>query len=167
MAAADGSGPGVEARVADLVRAGAWAEFVAVPSDALAELPAQASFAQAATLPVAGLTALHGLGYGRLLAAKRVLITCGTGGVGLYAAQLAHLSGAHVTAVIREPEHEALMEDYGADHVAAGDVAAARAFGPCHLTMSAVGEAALGTTLQLLRTGGPACFTEQLMRTRR
>ena len=154
VAALDGSGPGVGARVAGLVRSGAWAEFVAVPSDTLAELPAKVSFAQAATLPAAGLTALYGLGYGGLLAAKRVLISCGVGGVGLYAVQLAHLSGARVTAVIHGPEHEALMEDYGADHVVAGDVAIASKFGPYHLVMAAAGGAVLGFAMDLLRTGG-------------
>jgi NADPH:quinone reductase len=56
--AADGSGPGAEARVVGLVRAGAWAELVAIPSGTLAPIPHSVSFAQAATLPTAGITAL-------------------------------------------------------------------------------------------------------------
>jgi NADPH2:quinone reductase len=57
-AAADGSGPPAGTRVVGLVPAGAWAERVAVSTQALATLPDMVSFAQAATLPVAGLTAL-------------------------------------------------------------------------------------------------------------
>ena len=58
QAAADGSGPRTGARVVGFLRSGAWAESVVVPTNALAELPDAVTFAQAATLPVAGLTAL-------------------------------------------------------------------------------------------------------------
>ena len=74
-------------RVVGLVRCGAWAELVAVPTYAVAAIPSAVSFAQAAALPVAGLTALHGLGYGGLLAAKHLLVTGATGGVGTLAVQ--------------------------------------------------------------------------------
>src|SRR5207249_4731741 len=63
-AAADGSGPPVGARVVGLLPEGAWAERVAVPTRALAELPEKVTFSQAATLPVAGLTALYALATG-------------------------------------------------------------------------------------------------------
>lgn len=156
FAAADGSGPRAGARVAGLVREGAWAELVAVPADALAEIPTVVSFANAAALPVAGLTALHALGQGSgLLAAKRVLITGATGGVGLFAVQLARLSGACAVAAIRGPEHEALVEEYGADHVVVGEVAVGAAeFGPYHLILDAVGGPVLAAALGLLREGG-------------
>ena len=58
-AAADGSGPAVGTRVVGFLPSGAWAEVVAVPPNALARLPDTVSMAQAATLPVAGLTALY------------------------------------------------------------------------------------------------------------
>ncbi len=54
-AAADGSGPQTGSRVVGFLPAGAWARYVAVPSNALASLPDAVTFAQAATLPVAGL----------------------------------------------------------------------------------------------------------------
>ncbi|RUW18437.1 oxidoreductase, partial [Mesorhizobium sp. M1E.F.Ca.ET.041.01.1.1] len=59
QAAADGSGPAVGTRVAALVDQAGWAERVAVPTDRLAVLPDEVSFASAATLPVAGTTALR------------------------------------------------------------------------------------------------------------
>ena len=60
-AAADGSGPPAGARVVGLVDEGAWAELAAVPTRRLAELPDGVSFEDAATLPVAGLTAVRTL----------------------------------------------------------------------------------------------------------
>src|SRR6187200_2376491 len=99
--AANDTGPKVGSRVVGMVidaytrvNAGAWAEQVAVPTNMLAEIPTNVTFAQAATLPVAGLTALRALEKGGLLLHKRVLITGSTGGVGLFAHQLARQSGA-------------------------------------------------------------------------
>jgi NADPH:quinone reductase-like Zn-dependent oxidoreductase len=83
---------------------GAWAERVNVPADTLAPLPDGVTFEQAATLPVAGLTALRAYEQAGLLLGKRVAVTGASGGVGLFALQLARLSGAHVTAVARRTE---------------------------------------------------------------
>jgi NADPH:quinone reductase-like Zn-dependent oxidoreductase len=63
-AAADGSGPPEGARAVGLVQLGAWAEKVAVPTQTLVALPDAVSDAQAATLPVAGLTALYAVELG-------------------------------------------------------------------------------------------------------
>src|SRR5437879_9464092 len=96
--AAHGSGPRAGTRVVGMVNEGAWAERVAVPTPALAELPEKVTFTQAATFPVAGLTALYALARGGPLLDRRVLVTGATGGVGDFAVQLARLAGAHVTA---------------------------------------------------------------------
>jgi NADPH:quinone reductase-like Zn-dependent oxidoreductase len=114
--AADGSGPGEGARVVGLMRAGAWAQLAAVPTERLAELPEGISFEQASTLPVAALTALLALEVGGLVLGKRVLVTGASGGVGRFAIQLARLSGAHVTAIARRQEG---LRELGADEVAA------------------------------------------------
>src|SRR5262245_16332556 len=103
-AAADGSGPSVDERVVGIVRRGAWAELVAVPTSRLALVPAGVSDAEAATLPTAGLTALRSLQLGGSLLAKRILVTGATGGVGLFAVQLAALGGGIVTAFVRDIE---------------------------------------------------------------
>ena len=87
QAAANGSGPRTGARVVGFLRSGAWAESVVVPTNALAELPDSVTFAQAATLPVAGLTALYALTKRGLLLHRRVCITGATGGVGDFAIQ--------------------------------------------------------------------------------
>src|SRR5882724_5721342 len=120
-AAADGAGPRVGARVVGLLPEGAWAERVAVPTYALAELPDKVTFSQAATLPVAGLTALHALAKGGLLLGRRVLVTGATGGVGDFAVQLARLAGAHVTASARRAEQSAAVRALGAHDVTVGD----------------------------------------------
>ncbi|HTU97580.1 MAG TPA: zinc-binding dehydrogenase [Solirubrobacteraceae bacterium] len=112
--ATDGSGPKAGARVVGLKDVGAWAEQVAVPTEWLAELPNGISFEQAATLPVAGLTALRSLEIGGYLVGKRVLITGASGGVGRFAVQLATLAGAHVTAIARRTEG---LAGLGADQV--------------------------------------------------
>ena len=106
-AASDGSGPPAGSRAVGLVRRGAWAELVAVPTSQLAVVPATVTDAQASTVPTAGLTALRSLELGGLLLAKRVLITGATGGFGQYAVQLATLAGASVTALTRDIERSA------------------------------------------------------------
>ena len=153
--ARDGSGPRAGARVAGLVRTGAWAQFAAVPSDALAVIPSSVSFAQAAAIPTAGLMALYGLEHGGLLTAKQVLVTCAVGEVGLLAVQLAHLAGAGVVAVTAMEEHDALLEEYGATHVVVGDVAGASPFGPYHLVLkNGFGRSDLKPALALLENQG-------------
>ena len=95
----------------------AWAQLAAVPTNAMAVLPDEVSFAQAAALPVAGITALLALDIGGTPIARRVLVTGASGGVGRFAVQLAHIGGAHVTAVSASPERARGLTDLGADEV--------------------------------------------------
>jgi NADPH2:quinone reductase len=114
-AAADGSGPAEGTRVVGLkYPPGAWAQKVAVPTELLAPLPGAVSFEQAATFPVAGMTALRALEICGFLLGKRVAVTGASGGVGHFAVQLAHQAGAHVTAVARRQEG---LKELGADAV--------------------------------------------------
>jgi NADPH:quinone reductase-like Zn-dependent oxidoreductase len=153
--AADGSGPPQGARVVGLRRAGAWAELVSVPTNALAELPPSVSFAQAATLPVAGLTAYHAVLKGGSLLGRPVLVTGASGGVGYFAIQLAQLSGAQVTAYIRQPGYETLVREAGAQSVVIGeDLSPASEYGPYHLIIESVGGKTLGVALGLLAQDG-------------
>ena len=117
QAAADGSGPPAGSRVVGMVNPGAWAQLVAVPTDTLAVLPDSVSFAQAATLPVAGMTALIALQIGGTPIGRRVLVTGATGGVGRFAIQLAALGGAHVTALVRDPAQSEALTRLGAHEV--------------------------------------------------
>jgi NADPH:quinone reductase-like Zn-dependent oxidoreductase len=155
-AAANGSGPGVGTRVVGVVLEGAWAERVAVPANALAALPEKVTFAQAATFPVAGLTALHALAKGGLLLGRRVLVTGATGGVGDFAVQLARLAGAHVTAGVRRPDQAATVRELGAHDVVVGDEIPATP--KYHLIVDSVGGRTLGTALAALERAG-TCVT--------
>lgn len=116
-AAADGSGPPRGARVVGIVRSGAWAQLCAVATQDLAELPGEVGFAQAATLPVAGVTALRALEISGFVLGKRVLVTGASGGVGRFAVQLAARAGAHVTAVSRNEERARGLPELGAAEV--------------------------------------------------
>jgi len=116
-AAQDGSGPPAGTRVVGLVQVGAWAEKAAVPTQTLAALPDAVSDAQAATLPVAGLTALYALEIGGPLIGRRVLVTGASGGVGRFAVQLAKRGGAHVTAVSASAERAEGLAELGADEI--------------------------------------------------
>src|SRR5689334_16300753 len=95
---------------------GAYAEFAAAPEKALALKPANLSFEEAATLSTAGCTALQGLRKGRIERARRVLINGASGGVGMFAVQIAKSFGAEVTAVCSTRNVD-VVRSLGADHV--------------------------------------------------
>jgi NADPH:quinone reductase len=154
-AAADGSSPPAGARVVAIDAIGGWAEFTTLPAIMLAPIPPQVSFAQAATLPVAGLTALHSLRRGGELKGKRVLVSGASGGVGSFACQLAHFYGAQVVAAIREPSQGSFVKSNGANLFAIGsDLSAARPHAPFDLILESVGGASLGAALTMLAPGG-------------
>jgi NADPH:quinone reductase-like Zn-dependent oxidoreductase len=94
-----------------------FAEYAAARPDRLAAKPAGLTFAQAATVPVCGLTALQAVrDNGRVRHGQRVLVTGAAGGVGTFAVQLAHQYGAEVTAVASTPKLDAVRA-LGAAHV--------------------------------------------------
>ncbi len=96
---------------------GAAAEYVAVPVDRVAPAPAGLTPAEAASLVVAGTTALIALRDStHLETGERVLVRGAAGGVGTAAVQLAHAMGGHVTALARDRYAQALGE-LGADRV--------------------------------------------------
>ena len=74
-AAADGSGPAEDARVACYLEQEGWAEQVPVPTHCIAELDDAVSFEQAAALPIAGLTALRALRVGGAVLGRQVLVS--------------------------------------------------------------------------------------------
>jgi NADPH:quinone reductase-like Zn-dependent oxidoreductase len=79
--------------------AGALAEYIAIPLDKMARKPDRLTFAQAAAVPLAGLTALQILHKAKVGPAQRVLIVGAAGGIGSLAVQMARMLGAHVTGV--------------------------------------------------------------------
>ena len=153
--AAELPGPPRGARVVGLLRYGAWAEQASVPVSALAELAPSVTFAQAAALPTAGLTALAAIGHGGCLIARTVLVTGASGGLGLIACQLASVAGARVIGQVRQPRSAPLAQEVGADHVLVGEnIAAAEPFGPDHLIVEQLGGRALAEAMTQLAPGG-------------
>jgi NADPH:quinone reductase-like Zn-dependent oxidoreductase len=149
--AEDGSGPPAGARVVALTDEFAWAQRVAVPGHRMAVLPDNVSFAQAATLPVAGLTALRTLRHGAPLLGKRVLITGAAGGVGTIAVQLAARSGARVSAVVGRAERAVGMKEFGALEVI-DDIAIAQ--GRFELILESAGGTSLAHAIKLVAAKG-------------
>jgi NADPH:quinone reductase-like Zn-dependent oxidoreductase len=95
---------------------GALAEYACTFERALASKPPNVSFEQAASLPLAGLTALQGLREGKIQPGQKVLVNGATGGVGTFALQIAKSLGAEVTAVCSTRNVD-LVRSIGADHV--------------------------------------------------
>jgi len=96
---------------------GGFAEYKCALEHELALKPANVSFAEAAAVPLAGMTALHALrDVGQVRAGQSVLINGASGGVGTFAIQLAKYFGAEVTAVCsnKKVDQARLL---GADHV--------------------------------------------------
>src|ERR1700694_37061 len=130
-AAADGSGPRPGTRVVGILPSGAWAERVNCRTHAVAALPDAVGDAEAATLPVAGLTALHALRQGGLLLGRKVLVDGASGGVGHLACQLAAAAGAFVWGHVRREEHRTAVAEWCGGRVVIGrDLAAAMPYGP-------------------------------------
>ncbi|MGH2636964.1 MAG: zinc-binding dehydrogenase [Actinomycetota bacterium] len=149
--AAEGGGPGLGARVVGWVNGGAWAERAAVRNDHLAEIPDDLSFETASTLPVAGLTAVGVLAVTGSLLGRRVAITGAAGGVGRFAIQLAHMAGAHVTAIVGRPERGEGLTALGADEVLVGLAAEGE---PFDLVVESVGGASLAAAIARLAFDG-------------
>lgn len=135
----------------------AWAQCIAVPAEFVAPLPSVVTADQAATLPVAGLTALYALDRGTKLLAAPVLVTGASGGVGMFAAQLGQLMGARVIAQIRREEQVPILEAQGIQHVVVSpDGEGLDRHGPYRLIVDALGGPMLERVLPMLDKGGTA-----------
>lgn len=145
-------GPRAGARIVGIRESGAWAERVVVPREWIAELPTDVSFARAAALPTAGLTALRILRLGPAILGRRVLVTGATGGVGRLAIQLAHRGGAEVTALVSAGSGRAAgLRELGASEVVS-DVGQLR--GRFDLVLESVGGDTLGRLVTMVHPRG-------------
>ena len=96
---------------------GSYAEYVCAREDKLAHKPANLTFEQAAVVAISGLPALQGLrDYGRVEPEQKVLVIGASGGVGIFAVQIAKTFGAHVTGVCSTTK-VGMVRSIGADHV--------------------------------------------------
>ena len=139
---------------------GSYAEFAIASADRVAHIPEGMSFAQAAALPVAALTAWQGLfDRGGLQAGQMAMIHGGSGGLGGFAVQFARWAGARVAATCSTPNVEYLKSlgverviDYRKENIS--EAVAAWAPGGLDYLMDAVGASTIPNGLDMVRTGG-------------
>lgn len=99
-------------------RSGSYAEYAAVPASSLVKLPDNVSFEDAACLPVAGLTAYHGVKtVGGVEKGDSFFIWGGTSGLGIIAIQIAKSIGAEVFATAGFNHKIEYLKGIGVDHI--------------------------------------------------
>lgn len=136
---------------------GAAAQYVLAPAGILAAAPTSVDLADAAALPVVGLTAWQALfDHAKLTAGQRVLVNGAGGAVGGYAVQLAKGAGAHVIATA-SPRSRDRVKAAGADEVIDHTTAAvntATAGVDVVLNLAPIEPAQLAALLDVIRPGG-------------
>jgi NADPH:quinone reductase len=149
----------------DNPQGGFYAQYVAVPAERVARVPAGLTLEQAGAIGTTALTALQGID--DALHVKRgetVIIHGASGGVGTLAVQFAKLRGARVLAIASGDDGLALVRSLGADAAVDGrhgDVAAAaRAFAPqgADALLALAGGEALDRALESLKQGGRVAY---------
>jgi 2-desacetyl-2-hydroxyethyl bacteriochlorophyllide A dehydrogenase len=96
---------------------GAFGEYVSISQDTVVLKPSNASFMQAAAVPISGFTALQAVrDHGNVQHGDKVLVIGASGGVGTYAVQIAKALGAEVTGVVSTQNLD-MVRSIGADHV--------------------------------------------------
>jgi NADPH2:quinone reductase len=153
-------GPPVGSRVVGMRAIGAWAEYVRVPVTSVALVPPEVGLEEVSTLPIAGITALGAVDLGGPLIARKVLVTGASGGVGYFAAMLATIAGARVTAVVRRPAAECADLLAGVETIvsASSGLEAARSGGPYELVIDTLGGQTLSDAMTMLTPFGK-CVT--------
>lgn len=137
---------------------GAAAQYVLAPADVLIPAPKSVPLADAAALPLVGLTAYQALfDHGKLTAGQRVLINGAGGAVGGYAVQLAKNAGAHVIATAGPRSSEAVTSagaDEVIDHTATDVTAVMTEPVDLALNLAPVAPDELASLVTLVRPGG-------------
>lgn len=139
---------------------GGYAEYHIEKAEIVAKKPKSLSHVEAASMPIAASTAWVCLiERGRLTAGDRVLILGGSGGVGLYAVQIAKLADAHVVATCRDDAQD-LVRDLGADitvdykSLNTWEKLADQGDGGFDVIVDLIGGDAIEQSVKLLATGG-------------
>ena len=131
---------------------GSFAEFACAKVGRLARKPQAVTFVQAASIPVAGCTALQALrDHGRLQPGQNVLVIGAAGGVGSFAVQIAKAGGAHVTGVC-STMHLDFVRALGADTVV--DYAREAPYGRYDLVIQLAGGTSVAHLRRLLTPHG-------------
>ncbi|NPD13672.1 NADPH:quinone oxidoreductase family protein [Xinfangfangia sp. D13-10-4-6] len=152
-------GPPPGSRVAALVSAGAFAEYVRVPVPALVPLPDGMDYPVAAGLQIAwGTSHLALAGKARLQPGETLFVTGAAGGVGLTAVAIGRLLGARVIASVRGAEKAAIARAAGADLVIDSETpdlkSVLRELGGIDVTYDTVGGPGFDAAMRATRPGG-------------
>lgn len=156
--ALNGQGPKEGSRVVGFSRASrGWAELVPIEVRDLAAIPEGVSSVEAATLPVAGLTALYTLERGQRLLGSRILVTGASGGVGSFAVSLGALMGAQVVAQVRRQNQVEDAQKLGAQQVVVDETGELLAKeGPYLMIIDGLGNETLARVIPSLSSDGIA-----------
>ncbi len=133
---------------------GSFAEFICLPAEVLARKPENMGFAEAATIPLVGLTAAQALNKAGLKAGARVLVHAGAGGVGAFAIQYAKAKGAYV-ATTASAKRVDMLTALGADEII--DYHTERVEDRLHdmdIVLDTLGPAVHAVSYKTLRKGG-------------
>ncbi len=151
---------------------GGYAEYICIKQELLSNFPEQWNFADAAVVPLAGLTALQSLrDKGNIAKGMKVLVNGGSGGVGMFGIQIARAMGTEVTAVCSEKNID-LVKGFGAHHVVDYQKADfTRLTEKFDIILDAVAKSSAGKCSRILKPGGayvttvptPAVMLRQMM----
>lgn len=152
-----------------LHRWGGYAEYAVVPAACLVPLLEEVHHGDAATLPVAGLTAYHGLQLSNLSADDTLFVWGGSGGLATFAIQLARRLGARVIVSTAGAAKTARLRELGAEVVLGRDPASVKAE-VLDLTSGAgvdvavdyVGPPTFAASVELLKKGGTLLLMGQI-----
>jgi NADPH:quinone reductase-like Zn-dependent oxidoreductase len=151
-----------------LGRGGTWSEYAVCAAAFAVRLPQAMSFAEAATIPVPGISPREALFLGELAPGETVLVNGGSGGTGVWAIQIARAAGARVAATAGPSNQDLLRAlgvdcaiDYRNENVAAR--LAAWAPGGVDLLLDTVGQGSLADPAALIRHGGRYVAIETML----
>ncbi|MBU7318185.1 NADP-dependent oxidoreductase [Paenibacillus oleatilyticus] len=135
-------------------RFGTYADEITVPASIVSKMPKGTSFIEAASLPLAGLTALQAIEeVGQAGPETRVLILAGSGGVGSLAIQIAKARGAYVAATT-STRNAKFVRELGADEVLTYDTESIHSSVQFDFLFDTIGGSAYGDALKWMKPGG-------------
>ncbi|MDO3678988.1 NADP-dependent oxidoreductase [Paenibacillus ehimensis] len=135
-------------------RFGTYADEITVPASIVSKMPKGTSYIEAASLPLAGLTALQAIEeVGQVGPETRVLILAGSGGVGSLAIQIAKARGAYVAATT-STRNAKFVRELGADEVLTYDTENIHSSVQFDFLFDTIGGSAYGDALNWMKPGG-------------
>lgn len=139
---------------------GVLAEYVVLPADRITRAPANLSAVEASTLPVAGVTAWNAVMAQQPVGPGSAVVTIGSGGVSVFALQIARAHGARVVAMAREQRQGERLREMGASdfidstQVASWPAAVQEVAAGASKVVNTIGIAAVNDCLTALAAGG-------------